>query len=59
MQEFEELKTNQKLVIENLSKFLDCNLSDDKVNQLVEHLKFENMKNNKEICNQKVMRFDQ
>ena len=44
---YEEMKENQKLVIETLCKFLGCDLSEEKVNQLVGHLGFDNMKKNK------------
>ena len=43
---FEEMKVNQKSVIENLCDFLQHPLNDEQVNRLVEHVKFENMKNN-------------
>jgi len=44
---FEEMKKDQKGVIEELTKFLDHPLSEAKIDALVEHVKFENMQKNK------------
>ena len=46
---FEEMKDNQRLVVDNLCKFLHCSLSEEKLDQLVEHLKFDNMKENRAV----------
>ena len=46
---FEEMKKNQRLVIDNVCKFVNCDLSEEKKTQLVEHLKFDNMKRNKSV----------
>jgi len=46
---FEEMKADQKRVIEELCTFLDHPLSEDKVETLVEHLKFENIRKNPAI----------
>ena len=43
---FEEMKKDQKTVIKDLCKFLDHPLSSEKIDALVSHVDFENMKNN-------------
>ena len=43
---FEDMKTDQKRVIEELCVFLDHPLTEDQKAKLVEHLKFDNMKKN-------------
>jgi len=43
---FEDMKKNQKLVIEQLCDFLHHPLSDEKIDALVNHVKFENMRKN-------------
>ena len=43
---FEDMKVDQKKVIVELCSFLNHPLDDDQINRLVEHVKFENMKNN-------------
>merc|ERR1711920_826842 len=42
----EDMKKNQKLVIEQLCDFLHHPLSDEKIDALVNHVKFENMRKN-------------
>jgi len=44
---FEDMKKDQKGVIEDLIKFLNLPLSDEKIDALLNHVKFENMKKNK------------
>jgi len=46
---FEEMKKDQKSVIQGLCKFLDQPLTEEKVNELVESLKFENFKKNPSV----------
>jgi len=43
---YEDMKKDQKQTIENLCTFLGCQLSEEKVTELVDHLKFDNMKKN-------------
>jgi len=46
---FEEMKKDQKSVIQDLCRFLGQPLTEDKVDELVENLKFDNMKKNKAV----------
>jgi len=43
---FEDMKKDQRGVLEEVCEFLEMPLEEDKVEELVEHLKFENMKKN-------------
>lgn len=46
---FEDMKTNQKRVIEEVCDFVQHPLSEKKIDELVEHLKVENVKKNPAI----------
>lgn len=46
---FEDMKTSQKSVIEEVCYFVQHPLSEEKMDELVEHLKFENFKKNPSI----------
>jgi len=43
---YEDMKADQKGVIKELTEFLNHPLSEEKINALVDHVKFENMKKN-------------
>ena len=43
---FEDMKKDQKGVIDELVEFLDHPLSEEKIDALVDHVKFDNMKKN-------------
>ena len=49
---FEEMKNDMDSVIGRVSKFLDVELSQEKVEQLKEHLDFKNFKNNPAVNNE-------
>ena len=49
---FEEMKADQRAVLEKLIPFLGVDFPEEKIVKLVEHLKFDNFKNN-DACNMK------
>ena len=49
---FEEMKADLRKVIDRVCKFLDVELTDDKINVLLEHLNIKNFKNNPAVNNE-------
>ena len=49
---FEEMKADLRKVIDRVAKFLEVELTDDKINILLEHLNIKNFKNNPAVNNE-------
>ena len=49
---FEEMKQDLRQVIERVSKFLNKELTEDKIQTLLKHLEFKNFKNNPAVNNE-------
>jgi len=49
---YEDLKSDLQGQLEKMAKFLGKDLSEDQLNRLMEHLKFENIRKNESVNNE-------